>query len=548
MTAVDAAPARGVSVGRATAVSGLLIGTGTVLGFLRDLTMAHQFGATSGTDAFLVGWTIPETVSPLLIEDAMALAVVPAISHALHRHGGVRPLVAAALPRLTALLALTALLTAVAAPYLVSVLAPGLSDATDAVRCVRLTSLTILTFGIAGFMGATLRAHHCFGPPAAIYAAYNVGILAMIGAFHEPLGVTSAALGVAFGSLLMVAVVAPIFARCVTPARASARTERGEAGSRAAFVGLAALAPIVIWSLTRQAQTLVERFLGSSLAEGSISYLNYAQKVAQVPTMLSLLLVTVTFPRLARASADGDLGQIRRRMEMDVVGVGAMVLCATAFLIAFAPSVISILFQHGRFTKDDTDTTALIMRVYSLGLLGQAMVGVAGRGFFAHRTPRWYPVLCVAIGLVVTAIVGVATLGVFGVGGLAAANALGISVAAVLLFVGLRSRVAPLSLRRTGKDLVTLLFAAVLATAVGCLLQEGLAKEMPPVLLLALGGVVLLAVFGTALLVACAYRGFTTPARGAATGEGTSPLEFYFPFVVRATSRVVSRFDRGGVR
>ncbi|GAA4140563.1 murein biosynthesis integral membrane protein MurJ [Actinomadura keratinilytica] len=548
MTAVEAAPVRRVSIGRATALSGLLIGAGTLLGFLRDLTLAHHFGATSGTDAFLVGWTIPETVSPLLIEDAMALAVTPAISYALHRHGGVRPLVASALSRLAALLALTALLTAVAAPYLVAVLAPGLDDPTDAIRCVRFTSLTILTFGIAGFMAATLRAYHCFGPPAAIYAAYNVGILAMIGAFHGPLGVTSAALGVAIGSLLMVAVVTPTFARCLTPARTSARTGRGGADGQAAIVGLAALAPIVIWSLTRQAQTLVERFLGSSLAEGSISYLNYAQKVAQVPAMLALLLVTVTFPRLARASADGDVGQVRRRMETDVVGVGAMVLCSTAFLVAFAPSVISILFQHGRFTESDTDTTALVMRVYSLGLLGQAMVAVAGRGFFAHRTPRWYPVLCVAVGLVVTAVVGVATLGVFGVAGLAAANALGISVAAVLLFVGMRTRVVPLSLRRTGKDFVTLLFATAPATAVGYLLQEGLAERMPPVLLLVLGGVVLLAVFGTALLVACAYRGFTNSARGAATGEGTSPLEFYFPFVVRATSRVVSRLDRGGVR
>src|SRR5690606_36912536 len=349
------------SVGRAAVLSGVLIGAGTGLGFVRDLVMAHLFGADGSTDAFLVAWTIPETVSPLLIEDAMALLMVPVVTRMLARGDGPRPLVGTALPRLVLGLSAGTLALAAAAPLVVDVLAPGLTERGPAVECVRLTAVTVVTFGVAGFMSATLRAHHRFGPPAAIYLAYNVGILALIAGLSGLVGITSAAAGVACGSVLMIAVQAPAFVRCL---RASPAAPPGGRGPDAELrVMLAAAAPIVVYTVTRQAQVFVERFLASDLAAGSISHLNYAQKVAQVPMVLSLLIVTVTFPRLARAMADGDTARVARRIRQDLAVASAMVLGAAAFLIAFAPAVIRLLFEHGEFTSADTSGTASILRV-----------------------------------------------------------------------------------------------------------------------------------------------------------------------------------------
>ncbi|TDD93866.1 lipid II flippase MurJ [Actinomadura rubrisoli] len=495
--------ARGPSVGRAAALSGVLIAGGTALGFLRDLAMAHLFGASGSTDAFLVAWTIPETVSPLLIEDAMALLMVPAITRLLARGDGPRAFVGTTLPRLVGILALVALCLAVAAPALVGVFAPGLTEPGPAVHCVRLTAITVVTFGIAGFMSATLRAHHRFGPPAAIYLAYNVGILALIGGLSGLLGITSAAIGVAFGSVLMVAVQAPAFARCLREApapRESAASVR---------LGIAAVAPIVVYTVTRQAQVFVERFLGSGLAAGSISQLNYAQKVAQVPMVLSLLIVTVTFPRLARASADGDTRQIARRIQQDLAVVSGMVLCATAYLVAFAPAIIEVLFEHGAFTSADTHSTAVIMRVYALGLWGQSTVGLAARAFFAHGRPTWRPAAVLATGLAVTAAVGAAFAAVAGTVALAAANAAGITVAAVLLLIGLRLRVAPVSLRRVGADVARLALIAAGACAAGLLTATAFGSGVPAIVPPVAGGAVTAGTF--AALIALARRDAIVP-------------------------------------
>ena len=200
-------------IARATLLAATLTVLGNLLGMLRDLLLARFFGATGETDAFLVAWTVPETASPLLIEGAMTFLMVPIFVRALAQHGSLAAVVRSTLPRIAAVLALTAAAVGLAAPVLVRLLAPGLVEPDLAVQCMRVTSVTVLAFGLAGYFGAALRSVHVFGWPAAIYIAYNVGILASIVLLHRQLGVLAAAIGVAVGSLLMVAVQAPSFLR-----------------------------------------------------------------------------------------------------------------------------------------------------------------------------------------------------------------------------------------------------------------------------------------------------------------------------------------------
>lgn len=78
-------PRLGKVLARAAAITAALTVAGSVLGLVRDQSIAHLFGAGSDSDAFLISWTVPEMASTLLIEDAMALVLVPAFSHALAR-------------------------------------------------------------------------------------------------------------------------------------------------------------------------------------------------------------------------------------------------------------------------------------------------------------------------------------------------------------------------------------------------------------------------------------------------------------------------------
>jgi putative peptidoglycan lipid II flippase len=533
---------------RAFGITAVLSAAGSALGLLRDLLLARFFGADEGTDAFLVSWTVPETAAPLLIEDAMAFLMVPAFSLALvlreERPDGpdpVRQLTRATLPWLLAGLCALSGATMLWAPELVHLLAPGLADPGLAIGCTRITAVTVLPFGVAGYLGAALRAHHRFTAPAVIYVAYNLGILAVLTACHLLLGVRAAALGVAFGSLLMAGVLVGPFTRALRDGRRGRRRPRR--GARGLRLSPLALLPVAAFTLTRQSQVFIERYLGSALPAGTISHLNYAAKVSQLAMTTAILICTVTFPLVARALAAGDLVAARDRVEKDLGQAAAVVLAGMAFLVACAPAVVSLLFQRGAFSAADTAATAQVIRVYSFGLLAQALIGVMVRPFFSMRPavrraddPRpeaadrlldWYPVAAMGLGLVVTTLVGVCTTQRFGALGLAAGNAAGISTTAVLLLRGLALRGIALRTRQVLAGQGRLALAAVGAAVAGTLAARAVGPA--PLSILAGGGAVLVGYL--ALGAGLGARELTGPARLAVAllrgrrpgGEGAGP-------------------------
>ncbi|MEU9030334.1 lipid II flippase MurJ [Streptomyces sp. NPDC048383] len=532
-------PAAAAPLGRflakAAAVTAGLTVAGAVLGLVRDQTIAHLFGAGHDSDAFLIAWTVPEMASTLLIEDAMALLMVPAFSHALARRAAaragltrreartqdpVRLLIAATLPRLLVMLAAVASVLVVAAPFVVGALAPGLPDPGLAVECTRLTALTVVSFGIAGYFSAALRAHRSFLPPAAIYVAYNVGIIGTMVALHALWGVRAAAAGVAVGGLLMVLVQLPAFIRNVGfgPRRVRFAPRGRRDRDRPTLIAFGVIAPVIFFAVFRQSQVLVERFLAASLPSGAISHLNYAQKVAQMPMVLSLMICTVTFPVVAQAMAGGEREKARRRVERDLALASLAVLMGTALVIGYAPQIIQVLFERGAFTHRDTLATASVMRVYGLGLLGHCLVGALSRPFFSTARPIWFPALAMGAGLLVNVVAGAFAVGWWGTWGIAAANAAGISTTAVLLLTGLGSRIIAIQVRRVAVSIGRLAVAAVAACGTGWLAGPMIPD---PLLSAALGCLLVPAMFGA---TGMAIRALEVTALPAQLAQLTSQL------------------------
>ncbi|MEU6057105.1 lipid II flippase MurJ [Streptomyces sp. NPDC047097] len=493
-----AAAGSGRWLARAAVLTAAFTAAGALLGLVRDQLLASVFGAGPETDAFLVAWTVPEFAATLLIEDGMALVLVPAFAAALARRGAlrsgadpVRALVRATLPRLVLVLGAAAVVLALAAPWLVPLLAPGLARPALAVDCVRLTASCLLSFALAGWCSAALRAHGSYAAPAAIYVAYNAGIVAAIVLLGPEWGVRAAAAGVAAGGVLMVLLQAPgVWRRLRLKACPGADT-KGDAGA----VALAVIAPVVVFAVSRQSQVLVERFLAAPLPAGAISHLNYAQKVAQLPMTLSLMVCTVSFPVVARALAAGDIGAARRRAERDLLLAGLIVLTGAATVLAAAPQLVQLLFERGAFDRTDTAVTATVMRVYALGLLGHTLVGALVRCSFSAARPLWHPAAAMLAGIAATGTAGHFLAGMWGAPGIAAANALGISLTAALLLAGSRRGGVPLGAGALLSGLARLTAAALAAAAAGRLCAVG-----PPLLAVTLAAAAVLVVLPAAAL------------------------------------------------
>jgi putative peptidoglycan lipid II flippase len=467
----------------------IITSLGSLLGLVRDVLIARFFGASGDTDAFLVAWTLPETATPLLMEGALSFLLVPLLSRELELRGSLQRVVDRTFLPAVIGLAVLAGLTALLAPAFVGTLAPGLANPHLAVRCVRAASFTIFFLGVSGYLMATLRATESFLIPSWVYVAYNTGILALILPLHHRYGVYIAAVGLTVGSACMVVIQLWPFLRRVRLRSLGFRIDRR------LIMALGAFVPLGAYTLGRQAQVYVERFFGSELTAGAISHLNYATKIAQIPMTMATTVAMVSFPSLSRHAASGRRNDLRRGVEHNLRLGALLVMPAVAMLIAFAPQIVQVLFQRGAFTATDTASSAGIMRVYSTGLLGQTMVGVATVCFFSLTRKTWYAGIAALVGLVATIVVSWAAVGPLGAPGLALGNAAGITVAAILMLLGIRTRVVDIDVRSVVDATTRCGLAATTAGVAGFGFTRLFGGHLPAVLVLLFGLPVLVLIY-----------------------------------------------------
>ena len=112
--------------------------------------------------------------------------------------------------------------------------------------------------------------------------------------------------------------------------------------------------------------------------------------------------------------------------------------CAVA-LLTFSQPLVATLYHYGAFSERDVHQTTTALMGYGAGLLGLVAIKVLAPGFYASQDIKT-PVR-IAIGvLVLTQLLNLVFVPIFGHAGLALAIGLGALVNALSLLIGLRRR------------------------------------------------------------------------------------------------------------
>src|SRR5262249_60302111 len=105
--------------------------------------------------------------------------------------------------------------------------------------------------------------------------------------------------------------------------------------------------------------------IAASFREGSVSWLQYAFRLMQLPIgLFGVAVATVSLPALSRAAARQDVAQLRSTLSESVRLVLLLTVPAALLLAVMAEPVIALLFPHGRFHARDTVATAGALRMH----------------------------------------------------------------------------------------------------------------------------------------------------------------------------------------
>lgn len=426
-------------VGKAALIILAATVVGRVFGLLRDMAVAHFFGANAITDAFFLAYKIPYLLS-LTVGGALTATFIPVFTQRMvtgRRAEGWKLAVSMTNAVALVLVGLTAALMLLA-PWVVPLFGPGFNPSTMglAVSLFRILMPGVVFAGLAGLATGVLNSLKGFSVPAFSASVGAVVTIVFMALLSRSWGVTSLAVGTTAGAAATLLVLIPQL-------RSKGMRYTPRIDWRVPGMSQVALMvwPILIGSAVGKVSIFVDQVLGSLLGEGSISALNYSEKLFQLPLGLFVAGITIPiFPLLSEHVAAGRSDRVNATLGFALRLIAFVLIPASVGLIVLRVPIVALLFQNGgKFTADDTARTAWALLMYSIGLYSYAGRDTLTRVFYAYHDTRT-PVIISVVAVVINIACSYVLMQFIGVGGLALGTTIALTVNYVVLVQLMRRR------------------------------------------------------------------------------------------------------------
>jgi putative peptidoglycan lipid II flippase len=204
--------------------------------------------------------------------------------------------------------------------------------------------------------------------------------------------------------------------------------------------------------------------LATFLAEGSVSWLYYADRLVQFPLgVFAIAISTAALPSLSIQAAKEDLNEFQDTLSYSLRLVFFITLPCVVGLIVLGDPIVRVLFERGAFDIHSTLMTNKALFFYSLGLLAFSGIRVMVSAFYALQDTKT-PVKVAIVAVVANLIFSLTFMGPLKHAGLALALSLASSLQFCLLVFFLKRKVAIGQLRPI---LVSASKSALAAAAMG---------------------------------------------------------------------------------
>jgi putative peptidoglycan lipid II flippase len=420
-----------------------------ITGLLRESLYARAFGADAYSDAFAIAFRLPNLLRRLFGEGAFSQAFVPILAEYKTQQGeaATKTLIDHVANTLVWATLLTSIVGIIGAPFILYAIASGLeshSRAFDAgVVMTRLMFPYILCMSFVVLAGAVLNTWREFKIPAFTPVLWNLSSiffsLFMVKYFEVP--IYSMAVAVMVGGILQIGLQIPALKKIGMLPRLSFNPLAGlhDPGVRRI---LRKMGPAVFAVSAAQISLLINTNIASRLGAGSVSVLQYADRLMEFPTgMLGVALGTILLPSLSKANADGDKPEYSALLDWGLRLTFLLAMPAAVGLAALSRPLIATLFNYGKFDPANVAAATAPLMAYAAGLLGIILIKILAPAFYARQDIRTPVKIAIGV-LVATQLMNLLFVYVLhiGVAGLALSIGLGACINAAFLFLGLRSR------------------------------------------------------------------------------------------------------------
>jgi putative peptidoglycan lipid II flippase len=429
--------------------SAILIAAGTfssrILGFVRDHLFFAYFDKTV-TDAWVAAFRLPNMFRRLLGEGSLSVSFIPIFLDTLKadsndpkgRSQQSQQLVNVVFTVLLVVLsALTALGILFAEPIVKFVVSgegftsiPGKLELT--IRMAKIMFVYILLVCLYAYFMAILNGLKKFGMAAFAPALWNVAMIisCLLPQNILPFPGDFLALGVVVGGVLQLILLVPgliktgFFPRLTTDWK-----------STNASLVFKNMLPSMLGLGILQTTIIINTHFASRLPEGAASWIYLADRVLELP--LSLFAVSLGMALLPTISKHWSDGHLKAMSEITLDNLRLILFVSVpaavgTFFLSYP--IVDVLFRAGKFSSQDVEQTAMILKIYSSAIVSYGLVRILAPSFYAIKN-TWYPAVVSAICLVQHFLCASYFIEIWGINGLivstilsAVSNLLGLSL------------------------------------------------------------------------------------------------------------------------
>lgn len=483
-------------------VFGLL---GKILGYGKEILIAKWWGRGGAVDAFVVVYKFIVFQLYTKIEKLLRPTYLPIFVE--HRTEGDEERAWRFFSIITSLVTVVmGALTVVAiiwAPQIIRIGWPALEMPALGAEMLRIAAGAMLLLVLSVMAELTLHSHKEFTIPALADAARQfvlfgaIGGLVALGVYStEPQGIRAAAWGVLLGGAARLLVQMPAIWKRMT--RFYFSLDLANPDARRMF---RLIPPVVVGLLFSLARNYFDSRFGTDAGEGVVSALNYGRMLADLPTLILPLAVSlVVYPFVSEWASRKDKQRLADSLVSMTRAMAFIFVPLALAMIVLARPIVATAFERGEFTPEDTRAVTRALVPYSSGLPFFAVEASINKWYFAlsdTATPN-YVGAAMAVLHILIAGAGVYLLN-RSIGVIAAALSVSKALKVIILYAMLRKRIGEIDRAAIISFLSRLLVATGIMIVVVLAVDRGLA----PVLMV--GGTLQRLIF----LAACGVSGVT---------------------------------------
>ncbi|MDK2562250.1 murein biosynthesis integral membrane protein MurJ [Romboutsia sedimentorum] len=428
-----------------------------ILGFIRELVLGGIYGTTFYSDAYIVAMNIPGTLFSL-IGIALSTTFIPLYYENSKSIKESNKFVNNIFNITLILSAILALLVFVFANQVVKIFAIGFNGDTFklTVEFTKIIIVGALFMGTSSIFTSFLQAKENFTVPGLVGIPFNIIIIIAI-ILSSKISIYILPIGTVIAMLSRLLFQMPSLFKYGYRYKFTIGLKEDYIKKVIWLVG-----PVFIGVAVNQINTMVDRTLASTLLEGSISALNYANRLNSFVMGLFIMSIgTVIYPILSKLSANSDKESFIKTVYKSVNIVTLLVIPISIGAMVLATPIVSLLFERGAFDSRATDITAKALVFYSIGMVGFGLRDILGKVFYSLQDTKT-PMINGAIAIGMNIILNLILVKFMGHAGLAFATSISAIACIFILFKSLKKKIGYFGQDKILKTTLKSLIASIL--------------------------------------------------------------------------------------